>query len=403
MSEAAAPVRAPILTGPFKVLLGIGIIALLITAWRFAVGLGPATGLSDGYPWGLWIAFDVVTGTALACGGYAVALLVYILNKGKYHPLVRPALLTSALGYSVAGLAIIIDVGRPWFIWRIPLGGFPDWGSYNWNSALLEVALCVMAYTIVLWIELSPAFMEKWKDSSVGWLASFSKKMLPIMEKALIWIIAMGILLPTMHQSSLGTVMLLSGPRLHGLWHTAWVPFLFLISCISMGYAVVVMESAFSARAFRRKPETSMLASMSGVMSLTLFIFLGVRIIDLIIRGRIGMMFNQGMHSVMFWLETVLFLLPAVMLLNKDKRRNLGYLLRAAMLIVLAGSLYRFDTYLVAFSPGENWSYFPTIPEMLVTFGIVALEIMVYLMVVKTFPILSGTSPATGKEIRGSA
>ena len=100
------------------------------------------------------IAFDVVTGTALGCGGYAIAILAYILNKGKYHPLVRPALLTSALGYSMAALAIIIDVGRWWGIWRIPLGGFPDMGKYNWNSALLEVALCIMAYAGVLWIEL---------------------------------------------------------------------------------------------------------------------------------------------------------------------------------------------------------------------------------------------------------
>ena len=105
-----------------------------------------------------------------------MALLVYIFNKGKYHPLVRPAILTSALGYSMAGLAIAIDVGRPWFIWRIPLGGFPDMGKYNWNSALLEVALCVMAYVIVLWIELSPAFFEKWKDSPKEGLANFSKQ-----------------------------------------------------------------------------------------------------------------------------------------------------------------------------------------------------------------------------------
>ena len=102
---------------------------------------------------GLWIAFDVVTGTALACGGYAVALLVYILNKGKYHPLVRPAMLTSALGYTLAGVGVGLDVGRWWNLWRVPLF-FWHW---NLNSVLLEVALCIMAYIVVLWLELAPA------------------------------------------------------------------------------------------------------------------------------------------------------------------------------------------------------------------------------------------------------
>src|SRR5438552_3617945 len=126
----AEAVGGPIFTRAYKVLLAIGIIGVLITVWRFAVGLGASTALSDGYPLGIWIAFDVVTGTALACGGYAVALLVYIFNRGKYHPLVRPAILTSALGYSIAGLSVTIDLGRPWNMWKIPLY-FRHW---NLNS-----------------------------------------------------------------------------------------------------------------------------------------------------------------------------------------------------------------------------------------------------------------------------
>ena len=156
----ATPVGGPLMTPRTGWLLLIFLFALALAVWRFAVGLGPSTALSDGYPWGIWIAFDVVSGTALACGGYAMALLVYIFNKGRYHPLVRPALLTSALGYSVAAVGIIIDVGRPWLIWRIPVSV----DKWNLDSALLEVALCVMSYVIVLWIELSPAFLEKWAE-----------------------------------------------------------------------------------------------------------------------------------------------------------------------------------------------------------------------------------------------
>ncbi|NHZ72911.1 MAG: Ni/Fe-hydrogenase cytochrome b subunit [Nitrospirae bacterium] len=390
MSDRAEAVGGPILTTVTRWMLGIGVIGGILMVWRFAVGLGRSTGLNDGYPWGLWISFDVVTGTALGCGGFAMALLVYIFNKGKYHPLVRPAILTSALGYSLEGLAIALDVGRPWFIFRIPLGGFPDMGKYNWNSSLLVVALCVIAYIIVLWIELSPAFFEKWKDSPKQGLANFSRKAYGFLEKALLWIIALGVLLPAMHQSSLGSVMLLSGPRLHSLWNTPFLPLLFLISCITMGYAVVVMESALSSRVFDRPPHASMLADIGKVAAYTVWIFLVIRLVDLVVRGRVGLMFKFDGYALMFWIEVVCFLVPAVMLMNNQKRQNLGYLFRAAMMLVLAGTLYRFDTYLVAFMPGENFSYFPTLPELFITFGIVAIEILLYVVLVKRFPILAG-------------
>jgi Ni/Fe-hydrogenase subunit HybB-like protein len=109
--------------------------------WRVFAGIGAVSNLNDGYPWGLWIAFDVVTGTALGCGGYAVALLVYILNKGEYHPLVRPAVLTSLLGYGLAVLAVTIDLGRFWELWKVPVF-FWRWS----HSPQLEVALCVATY-----------------------------------------------------------------------------------------------------------------------------------------------------------------------------------------------------------------------------------------------------------------
>lgn len=382
-----AAVGGPILTRPGKILLALGILATLIVAWRFAVGLGPTTGLSDGYPFGLWIAFDVVTGTALACGGYAVALLVYILNKGKYHPLVRPALVTSALGYSLAGLAVVVDVGRPWFIWKVPL----FFWRWNLNSALLEVALCIMAYVFVLWIELSPAFLERWEQAS-SWpkLARFARKARPKIEKALPWVIALGILLPTMHQSSLGTMMLLAGAKLHPLWSTPLLPLLFLVGCLGMGFGVVVMESALSSRLLGRRSEAPMLASLSRAMVLILGLWIVVRVADLGFRGRLGLAFTADATVVWFWLEMALALGAMAMLLVRGRLENLGWLFQAAVLLVLGGSVYRFSTYLMAFNPGDNWSYFPSIPEMLVTIGFVALEVLGYIYLIKRFPILAG-------------
>ncbi len=390
----ATRVDRPIMTGFFKGLLVFLAVWALLLIWRFAAGIGAVSALNDGYPWGIWIAFDVVTGTALACGGYAVALLAYVFNKGKYHPLVRPAILTSALGYSMAALAIMIDVGRPWYIWRIPISV----GKWNLNSALLEVALCVMAYVGVLWIELAPAAFERWQHSAKQGLASFARKGLKFFDKALIWIVAMGVLLPTMHQSSLGTVMLLSGYKLHPLWNSALIPLLFLISCVGMGYAVVVFESAVSGAVFKRARETSMLTSLSGAMVVVLSLFLGIRVIDLVARGRLGLMFRFDGYSLLFWLETLLFAAPLVILASRARRARFSTIFQAAVLMMLAGSLYRFDAYLVAYNPGAQWSYFPALPELLITLGAIAFEIALYLVIVKQFPILAGGKPAADRS-----
>ena len=168
-----------------------------------SLGLGAATALNDGYPWGIWIAFDVVTGTALACGGYAVALLVYIFNQGEYHPLVRPAVLTSALGYTLAGVSVVIDVGRSWnALAHLPCRGFAQTELGAARGRALHHGL----HRSCSWIELSPAFLEtKFGTARAVAGAAGSNKACSSSSSPL------GILLPTMHQSSLGTLMLLIG------------------------------------------------------------------------------------------------------------------------------------------------------------------------------------------------
>jgi hypothetical protein len=169
MRDYPTPVGGPIVTRPFKILAALAAIALALLAWRFVFGLGSVTAMNDGYPWGLWIAFDVVVGTALATGGYAVAILVYVLNKGRYHPLVRSALVTSALGYTLGAIGVVIDLGRFWSVWKVPIY-FWNW---NLNSILLEVALCISLYVLVLWVEVSPSFLENWKRSEHAAGSSF--------------------------------------------------------------------------------------------------------------------------------------------------------------------------------------------------------------------------------------
>jgi Ni/Fe-hydrogenase subunit HybB-like protein len=385
-TASAAPVGGPLVTTGSRLLAGLFGLGVIAIAWRLLAGLGAATALNDGYPFGLWIAFDVVTGAALACGGYAVGILVYILNQGKYHPVMRPAMVTSALGYTLAGVGVGLDVGRWWSLWRVPL----FFWRWNFNSALLEVALCIMAYIAVLWLRLAPVLLEPYLSGADSpWqrrAATFSH----IIDKLSVPMIALGLVLATMHQSSLGTLMLLAGSRLHILWRTPVLPLIFLVSCISMGYAVVVFESAFSSVAFKRKPEIDMLAGLAGAMVPTLWVVVLLRVGDLLWRGQIGALFAGDGRGVMATLEIVFFLMPIVLLASPERRHDLGNLVRASMAMIFAGALFRFDTFLVAFTPGSNWAYFPSVPEMAVTIGLVAFEVLAYIVIVKTFPILSG-------------
>ena len=385
MSVQAQAVGGRILTRPFIVLSAFFGVAMLLILYRLATGLGQVTAMNDGYPWGLWIAFDVVTGTALACGGYSVALLVYILNKGKYHPLVRPAILTSALGYTLAGIGVGLDVGRWWSVWRVPIF-FWHW---NLNSVLLEVALCIMSYMFVLWIELSPAFLQKAEEAGTPPIRRFAARTRPIVEKALLWVTALGILLPTMHQSSLGSLMLIAGPRLHPLWNTAWLPLLFLLSCLAMGFAAVVFESVLASWLFKREPERAMLAGLGAAIVPFSVAYVWLRLYDIAARGQLPALFAFDLYSVLVLLELALTVVAVFVLLSDSRRRRLGELFRAAMLLMFAGSLYRFDTYLVAFTPGAHWSYFPSVMELLVTLGLIAGEVMLYIAIVKYFPIFT--------------
>lgn len=366
------PLGGRIFTPTFLFCLLLLIISLFFLAKRFMYGLGAATNMSDGYPWGIWIAFDVVVGTAFGCGGYAIAIMVYLFNKGEYHPLIRPALMTSLFGYSLAGLAVFFDVGRYWQIYNI----FLPW-YLNPNSVLLEVALCIGAYVVVLWIEFTPTFLEK-----LG--ADNTKKSL---EKIMFIFVALGILLPTMHQSSLGTVMVVAGSKLSPLWWTGLLPLLFLISCIFMGYAIVIFEASITAQRYKIADESHILSKLSGIFPYMIAIYLVIRFADVALRGHLGLAFRGDLMGNMFLLENLLLLIPMCILLIPANRNNARMLFFSAISIILAGTLYRFNCYLIGFDPGGGWTYFPAAGEILITVGIVSIEIMAFLWFIKRLPI----------------
>ena len=374
MSEHA-PVGGKLLTGPFNVLTLLFMIAVAILATRFFMGLGSVTNLNDGYTWGIWIVIDVMIGTAFGCAGYAIALLVYLLNKGEYHPLVRPAMMAGLFGYGLAGMAVMIDLGRYWNFWALLWPGY-----MQFNSVMLEVALCVMAYIVVLAIEFSPAFLER-----LG-LKDIQKKL----NKVLFFFIAVGILLPTMHQSSLGTLAVGAGHQISALWQTQLLPPLFLISAVLMGYAIVPFESLLSSMGLSRPMETPILAKISKVALIVTLIYLVLRIGDLTWRGAWGLAFAANLDALMFWIEMALFIVPVLLLMSPANRIKARVIFISAMSLLLAGSLYRMNIYIIGYHPtaGGEWSYFPSMVEMLVTLGIFSLEVMLYLIFVKRLPVL---------------
>ncbi|MCU7922554.1 MAG: Ni/Fe-hydrogenase cytochrome b subunit [Candidatus Thiodiazotropha sp. (ex Dulcina madagascariensis)] len=379
MSEHQA-LKRPIITLPFILLSAVALIGLYFLAIRFTSGMGFVTNLNSGYAWGIWVVYDIVVGTALACGGYALAITVYVMNRGEYHPLIRPALLASLLGYALGGLGAFIDMGRWWQFYNI----FLPW-HMNFNSVMLEVALCVAAYILVLFIEFSPAFLEKFGAG----------RLLKSLNKVLFVIIALGVLLPTMHQSSLGSMLIAMGYKVHPLWQSLHIqPLLAVLTALIMGFAVVVFEASFTAVGFRRPSETPLLTGLGkGIVGL-LSLYLMIRFVELLLRGKLGLIFAGDLGSWMFLLETALFIFPLLVLLSPSRRQRGPYLLYAAVSMLFAGTLYRFNAFLINYDPGPGYSYFPSVSEIMVTAGVVAIEIMAYLFLVKKFPVLHRADPA---------
>ncbi|MFO1217972.1 MAG: Ni/Fe-hydrogenase cytochrome b subunit [Burkholderiaceae bacterium] len=373
-AHAPRPLGGSVFT-PSTFALGVlAAVAGAILVYRFIHGLGAVTNLNDGYPWGIWIAYDVVIGSALACGGYAMALLVYIFNRGQYHPLVRPALLASLFGYTLAGASVIFDLGRWWNFWHI------FWPGYAQpNSVMFEVAVCISAYILVMWIEFSPAFLEKWgmKDAR--------RKL----DRLLFFFIALGVLLPSMHQSSLGSLLVIFGRQIHPLWQSGWMlPVIYLMTAILLGFAVVIFEATLSAAGFGRPLETKVLTPLSRIMLGLLAAYLIVRLADLILRSALGSAFEASWQAFWFWVEMACFVVPLVLLARERSRRSAAKLFAGAVLLMLGGMLLRINGFLVGYMTGDGWRYFPSVGEVLVTVGLIAFEILAYIVIVRRFPVL---------------
>jgi Ni/Fe-hydrogenase subunit HybB-like protein len=387
------PIKNKYFTPWVIVISAVALIGLIFLAMRFIFGLGFVTNLNQYFPWGIWIGLDVATGVALAAGGFTTAALGHIWHRDKYEVLIRPALLTAMLGYTFVALSVVTDIGRWYYVWH-PLV------MWNGNSALFEVGICVMVYLSVLYIEFLPIVTERFigRVNLPGILSGLNKivdSILRFLDRTLnkfmfVFIIA-GVVLSCLHQSSLGTLMIIAGEKMHPLWQTPVLPLLFLLSAFSVGFPMVIMESLTSSKSFGLKPEKDVLTSLSRFVGPILGVYLAAKIGDMFIRETFVYLTELTLPSIMFTIEIVFgVIIPLRMFLSASVRQSTTGLYIASMLVIFGVVLNRFNNYIIAYNPPyTETSYFPSIGEISVTLGFVALEILVYRAFVMIFPIIS--------------
>lgn len=359
---------------PFRlVLIGFSLIFVGIVAYRLVNGL-QMTNLTDAWPWGLWIFIDVKLGVALAAGGFTTAGIYYVLGVKKVKSVVKPAILTAWLGYCLVGFGLLMDLGR-WYGWWHPIF---SWGEH---SVMFELYMCVLLYTIVLTCEFAPVLFK-----GIG-----LKKMASIFTKLTAPLVIGGIALSTMHQSSLGSMYVLTLGKLDELWWTMLLPILYYSSAVAVGPAMVTCETALAGRFFRHdwdEPAMTYLAKWSGYV-MTFYAVL--RVSDLLIRGQLGALFALDTVSLMCLLELgigcflPLWFFWRCKLRGREMTRTM--IVRNAVLMVLGVALNRGNVVFTGMAEAAGASYFPSAAEWFLSLGLISVGILVYLFIVENFDV----------------
>lgn len=346
-------------------LTALGVFAAL---FRWVDGFSQVSSLSDSRPWGIWISFDLLVGVPISAGAFILAATVHVFHIEKYKPILRPALLTGFLGYVMVIIALMVDLGQPQRIWHMLI-------YWNLHSPLFEVGMCVMTYTMVLFLEFSPPVLEK-----LGWTG-----LLKFLQKISIPVVILGVTLSTMHQSSLGSLFLIVPYKMYPLWYTPLLPLIFLVSAIAVGFGMVIFECVVSHQVFGGHIRKDILQGLAKGMLITLILLLGIKLGDLIVAGELGSVFDGSVQGNMFILENLTgIVLPVVILLIPKFSRNPAWIFRAGLLTLLGLILYRLNIGLVSMAGGP---YFPHILELAVTVGLFSGGILVFGFAMKNLPL----------------
>ncbi|MGI2336254.1 MAG: NrfD/PsrC family molybdoenzyme membrane anchor subunit [Dehalogenimonas sp.] len=355
--------------GVVQILLGLGAIGVLVA--KLVFGLGAITNLSDNWPWGLWVAFDIGVYIASAAGGFVLAALVYIFRIETFRPLVKPAIMIAALCYTIGAIGIAVDLGRT------PLIVHPLW-MWQHNSIMFEVGWCVMMYLTVLYLEFSPNIFER-----IGF-----KSAAKVQHFLAIPLVSFGIILSFLHQSSLGALFLIT-PDQHPLWHQHMMGYLFVISAMALGLAVLTFFGLIIAKSWKLTTRLDVFAKLMPIAAGILVVWLGVRFYDLIQGGNLSA-FAMDEFGALFIAEIGLgAVIPIILIAIKKVRESRAGLMWSSGLIILGIMLNRISTLVISHAPARVGEYFPTVWEFLFTLGLVAGAMYVFRLGAKYLPLLS--------------
>ncbi len=388
-AEAVAPNRTAwsfTWTKTRVVLLALVGLGTGVALYRLVFGLGAATNLSDGWPWGLWVWWDVLTGVALAGGGYSTALLVNFLGREEWRPVERGAFLTSLIGYLLVCMGLLLDLGRWYRAWH-PL---VYWG---YHSVMFQLFFYDGGYTLVQLVEFLHIFVERVR----------APRLARVTHAIYAPVLIFGIILPFLHQPALGSLYVIAKGRLDPLWWTMLLPFLFLLSSFFVGPAMVTVENFLSARAHRTRPPIEILGQMLRLAAWLIWAYLALRVVDLLVRGELARAFRGNLQGNLFLLENVVFfLVPAVLLLVKRVRQSAKGMALASALVVLGIALNRANVVFTGMTGASRGaSYLPSWMELSVTLGLISAGVLLYLFVTENFPILPSRPRAREEALRG--
>ena len=364
------------------VLLALMGIAFVVAMIRFGVGIGAISNLSNAYPWGFWVSFDLFTGIAISSGAFVLTSIVYILELEEFRPLVRPTLLTGLLGYVMEVIALLVDLGHPERIWHYFI-------YQNFTSFLLAIGLYVIIYATIMLVELAPAMLEQLK----------LQKLADLIKRYMKPLVIIGVTISVLHQGSLGALLLIQPAKLFPLWWTPLLPVLFFISAVAIALAMTIFESSISSRYFHRGLETHLLDKLAAAIPYVLGLYLIVRFVQLIIAGDAQYFFNSGWMSILFWVEIIIgSIIPLIMFAFKKIRQSPSGLLTGSIILLLGMILDRFDvswlavkhpdplTYIPTFM-ANNVHYLPSLPEISISLGIFSAGILAFGLAIKYLPI----------------
>jgi Ni/Fe-hydrogenase subunit HybB-like protein len=337
---------------------------------RFTGGLGAMTNLSDTFPWGIWIGFDVLSGVALSAGGFLTAGAVYIFGLKRFYPILRPAILTAYLGYLLVVGGLLVDLGRPYNIWHPMI-------YWQHRSVMFEVGWCVTLYNIVLTVEFLPILLEKFR-----W-----HRALRIVHSITIPMVIAGIILSTLHQSSLGALFLIVPEKLWPITYSPLLPLYFLISAVAVGLAMTIVESTLSARAFQRSLEMPIITSLARVIPMVIILLLTIRVIDMTVRGAWVYLAPRPFQTFTFLLHMTLLLIPTFVLLNPRCLSQPRIVFWAALSVVAAVIVNRLNVAWFRMLPSAETVYVPSWQELAVTLNLISVGVVCFGLAARYLPL----------------